>query len=315
MGKVAFVFPGQGSQTVGMCKAFYDQYPVAKRVFEEADEALGFSITKMCFEGPEDQLRLTFNTQPAILTASTACAAVLKEHGISCDVAAGHSLGEYSALVNAGAMAFADAVRVVRKRGQFMQEAVPVGEGSMAAVLGLDSDKIVEICRQAEAESGEAVQAVNFNCPGQVVIAGAVAAVNKAIDALKAAGAKRAILLPVSAPFHSTLMQPASERLGEVLADIKISDAQIPVVANVTAKEVTSGDEIKKLLVKQAAMPVLWETSVRNMVAGGVDTFVEVGPGKVLTGFTKKIAKGMPALNVEDPESLEKTLAHFQEVK
>lgn len=315
MSKVAFVFPGQGSQTVGMCKAFYDQYPVAKRVFEEADEALGFSITKLCFEGPEDQLRLTFNTQPAILTASTACAAVLKEHGISCDVAAGHSLGEYSALVNAGAMAFADAVRVVRKRGQFMQEAVPVGEGSMAAVLGLDSDKIVEICRQAEAESGEAVQAVNFNCPGQVVIAGAVAAVNKAIEALKAAGAKRAILLPVSAPFHSTLMQPASERLGEVLADIKINDAKIPVVANVTAQEVTSGDEIKKLLVKQAAMPVLWETSVRNMVAGGVDTFVEVGPGKVLTGFTKKIAKGMPALNVEDPESLEKTLAHFQEVK
>lgn len=315
MSKVAFVFPGQGSQTVGMCKAFYDQYPVAKRVFEEADEALGFSITKLCFEGPEDQLRLTFNTQPAILTASTACAAVLKEHGISCDVAAGHSLGEYSALVNAGAMAFADAVRVVRKRGQFMQEAVPVGEGSMAAVLGLDSDKIVEICRQAEAESGEAVQAVNFNCPGQVVIAGAVAAVNKAIEALKAAGAKRAILLPVSAPFHSTLMQPASERLGEVLADVKINDAKIPVVANVTAQEVISGDEIKKLLVKQAAMPVLWETSVRNMVAGGVDTFVEVGPGKVLTGFTKKIAKGMPGLNVEDPESLEKTLAHFQEVK
>ncbi len=315
MSKVAFVFPGQGSQTVGMCKAFYDQYPVAKRVFEEADEALGFSITKMCFEGPEDQLRLTYNTQPAILTASTACAAVLKEHGIKCDVAAGHSLGEYSALVNAGAMTFADAVRTVRKRGQFMQEAVPVGEGSMAAVLGLESDKIVEICQNVEADCGEAVQAVNFNCPGQVVIAGAVNAVNKAIDALKEAGAKRAVLLPVSAPFHSTLMQPASERLAEVLAPIVISDAQIPVVANVTAKEVISGAEIKELLVKQAAMPVLWETSVRNMVADGVDTFVEVGPGKVLTGFTKKIAKGLPALNVEDPESLEKTIAHFQEVK
>ena len=191
MSKVAFVFPGQGSQTVGMCKAFYDQYPVAKRVFEEADEALGFSITKMCFEGPEDQLRLTYNTQPAILTASTACAAVLKEHGVSCDVAAGHSLGEYSALVNAGALAFADAVRIVRKRGQFMQEAVPVGEGSMAAVLGLESEQIVEICRSVEAESGEAVQAVNFNCPGQVVIAGAVGAVNKAIEALKAAGANK----------------------------------------------------------------------------------------------------------------------------
>ena len=307
MSKVAFVFPGQGSQTVGMCKAFYDEYAVAKRVFEEADEALGFSITKMCFEGPESDLRLTYNTQPAILTASTACAAVLKEKGISCDVAAGHSLGEYSALVNTGALAFADAVRIVRKRGQFMQEAVPVGEGSMAAVLGLESDKIVEICQAVEA-----VQAVNFNCPGQVVIAGAVNAVNKAVEALKAAGAKRAVLLPVSAPFHSTLMKPASERLAEVLAPIEIKDITIPVVANVTAKEVTSGAEIKELLVKQAAMPVLWETSVRNMVADGVDTFVEVGPGKVLTGFTKKIAKGLPALNIEDPASLEKVLAHFE---
>lgn len=312
MSKVAFVFPGQGSQTVGMCKAFYDEYAVARRVFEEADEALGFSITKMCFEGPESDLRLTYNTQPAILTASTACAAVLKEKGIACDVAAGHSLGEYSALVNTGALAFTDAVRIVRKRGQFMQEAVPVGEGSMAAVLGLESDKIVEICQAVEAEGGEAVQAVNFNCPGQVVIAGAVNAVNKAVEALKAAGAKRAVLLPVSAPFHSSLMQPASERLAEVLAPIEIKDITIPVVANVTAKEVTSGAEIKELLVKQAAMPVLWETSVRNMVADGVDTFVEVGPGKVLTGFTKKIAKGLPALNIEDPASLEKVLAHFE---
>ena len=312
MSKVAFVFPGQGSQSVGMCKAFYDEYAVARQVFEEADEALGFSITKMCFEGPESDLRLTYNTQPAILTASTACAAVLKEKGISCDVAAGHSLGEYSALVNTGALAFADAVRIVRKRGQFMQEAVPVGEGSMAAVLGLESDKIVEICQAVEVEGGEAVQAVNFNCPGQVVIAGAVNAVNKAVEALKAAGAKRAVLLPVSAPFHSTLMKPASERLAEVLAPIEIKDITIPVVANVTAKEVTSGAEIKELLIKQAAMPVLWETSVRNMVADGVDTFVEVGPGKVLTGFTKKIAKGLPALNIEDPASLEKVLAHFE---
>lgn len=315
MSKIAFVFPGQGSQTVGMCRAFYDAYPAAKQVFEEADEALGFSITKMCFEGPEDQLRLTYNTQPAILTASTACAAVLKEHGVACDVAAGHSLGEYSALVNAGALKFADAVRIVRKRGQFMQEAVPVGEGSMAAVLGLDSDRIVSICQGVEAECGEAVQAVNFNCPGQVVIAGAVNAVNKALEALKAAGAKRAVLLPVSAPFHSTLMQPAAARLAEVLAPIEIADAKLPVVANVTAQEETSGAQIKELLIRQAAMPVLWETSVRNMVAGGADIFVEVGPGKVLTGFTKKIAKGLPALNVEDPASLEKTLNALQEVK
>ncbi len=309
MSKIAFVFPGQGSQTVGMCKAFYDAYPVVKDIFAEADEALGFSLTKLIFEGPEEQLRLTAFTQPAILTASTACGAVLKEHGVSCDIAAGHSLGEYSALVNNGALKFSDAVRIVNKRGEFMQEAVPVGEGSMAAVLGLDSDKIVEICQAVQAESGEAVQAVNFNCPGQVVIAGAVNPVNKAIEALKAAGAKRAVLLPVSAPFHSTLMQPAADRLAEVLAPIAISDIATPIVANVTAQEVSNGAEIKQLLIKQAAAPVLWETSVRNMVANGVDTFVEVGPGKVLTGFTKKIAKGMPALNVEDPTSLEKTLA------
>ena len=308
MSKIAFVFPGQGSQTVGMCKAFYDEYAVVRDIFAEADEALGFSITKMCFEGPEEDLRLTFNTQPAILTASVACAAVLKEHGASCSVAAGHSLGEYSALVHAGSMKFADAVRTVRARGTFMQEAVPVGEGSMAAVLGMDSDKIVEICKAVEVETGAAVQAVNFNCPGQVVIAGAVAPVNKALEALKANGAKRAVLLPVSAPFHSTLMQPAADRLAEVLAPIEIKDALLPVIANVTAAPVTSGSLIKELLVKQAASPVLWETSVRNMVADGVDTFVEVGPGKVLTGFTKKIAKGVPALNVEDPASLEKTL-------
>lgn len=309
MGKIAFVFPGQGSQTVGMCKAFYDEYAIVRQIFEEADDALGYSISKMCFEGPEDQLRLTANTQPAILTVSTACGAVLKEHGVACDVAAGHSLGEYSALVNNGALKFADAVRIVNKRGQFMQEAVPVGEGSMAAVLGLDNDKIIEICRSIEAESGEAVQAVNFNCPGQVVIAGAVNAVNKAIDALKEAGAKRAILLPVSAPFHSTLMQPAATRLAEVLAPIEIKDITVPVIANVNALPELSGAQIKEQLVQQAAMPVLWETSVQNMVADGVDTFVEVGPGKVLCGFTKKIAKGMAALNVEDPASLEKTLA------
>ena len=298
MSKIAFVFPGQGSQTVGMCKDLYDNYTCARKVFEAADEALGFSISDMCFNGPEDQLRLTFNTQPAILTASVACAEVLKENGLSCEVAAGHSLGEYSALVLAGALDFADAVRIVRKRGQFMQEAVPVGEGSMAAVLGLESDKIIDICRTVEAECGEAVQAVNFNCPGQVVIAGSVGAVDKALAALKEAGAKRAVLLPVSAPFHSTLMQPASKRL-----------------ADVTATEVTKGEEIKESLIRQAAMPVLWETSVNHMIAGGVDTFVEVGPGKVLSGFTKKIAKGMAALNVEDEASLEKTLAYFKEVR
>lgn len=315
MSKIAFIFPGQGSQTVGMMKEFYDNYPIVRDVFKEADEALGFSISTMCFEGPEDQLRLTYNTQPAILTCSIAAMKVLNENGIEPDIAAGHSLGEYSALVAAGAISFADAVRTVRKRGKFMQEAVPVGEGSMAAVLGLDSDKIVEICKSVEAATGKAVQAVNFNCPGQVVIAGAVEGVNKAIEELKAAGAKRTILLPVSAPFHSSLMKPASIRLAEELKNVDFHDAKIPVVANVTAQGETNAVEIQELLVKQAAMPVLWETSVRNMIDSGVTSFVEVGPGKVLTGFTKKIAKEFTGLNVEDEASLEKTLAYFKEVR
>ncbi|MCD8198907.1 MAG: ACP S-malonyltransferase [Phascolarctobacterium sp.] len=312
MSKIAFVFPGQGAQNVGMCKNFYDQYTVARHIFEEADEALGFSITKMCFEGPEDELCLTYNTQPAILTASIACAAVLKQYDICCDVAAGHSLGEYSALVVSEALAFADAVRIVRQRGQFMQEAVPVGEGGMAAVLGMESERIVEICNKVTAENGGIVQAVNFNCPGQVVIAGATAAVDSACEDLKAAGAKRVVQLPVSAPFHSSLMQPASKRLAEALAQITIHDAKIPVIANVTAKEVKLSAEINESLIKQAASPVLWEKSVLNMATDGVDTFIEVGPGKTLTGFTKKIAKGLPALNVEDPESLKKTLEYLK---
>lgn len=311
MSKIASVFPGQGSQAVGMCKNFYDQYAVARHIFEEADDALGFSITKMCFEGPDNELRLTCNTQPAVLTASVACAAVLKQYGIYCDVAAGHSLGEYSALVISEAIAFADAVRIVRQRGQFMQEAVPVGEGGMAAVLGMENDRIVKICNEVATESSGIVQAVNFNCPGQVVIAGATAAVNRVCGALKADGAKRVIQLPVSAPFHSILMQPASKRLAEALAQITIRDAKIPVVTNVTAKKVKFSAEIRESLIKQAASPVLWETSVLNMLADGVDTFIEVGPGKTLTGFTKKIAKGLPALNVEDVESLNKTLEYL----
>lgn len=315
MAKTAFVFPGQGSQTVGMCKEFYDNYACAKKVFEEADEALGFSIAKMCFEGPEDQLRLTMNTQPAILTCSIAVLAVLRENGLNCQIAGGHSLGEYSALVAAGSLSLADAVSSVRKRGQFMQEAVPVGEGAMAAVMGLEPETIDAICRKVEAECGEAVQAVNFNCPGQVVIAGAAGAVAKAIDALKEAGARRAVSLPVSAPFHSTLMRPAAARLKEVLDEVEFHDAKFPVVANVTAKPVTKAEEIRSLLVQQAASPVKWEMSMRYMLGEGFDTFVEVGPGKVLTGFTRKIDRTANALNVEDMDSLEKTLAYFKEVR
>ena len=315
MSKIAFVFPGQGSQKVGMGKDFYDSYACAKNVFEEADEALGFSITKMCFDGPEEELRLTKYTQPAILTCSVAALAVMREHGLECEAAGGHSLGEYSALVAAGVMGLQDAVVAVHKRGEFMQEAVPVGEGAMAAVIGLTPDEIVAVCQNVEAECGEAVQAVNFNCPGQVVIAGATKAVDKAAEALKAAGAKRAIPLPVSAPFHSTLMKPAAERLKEVLDKIEFRDAKFPVFANVTAEPVVKAEEIRALLVKQAASPVKWEMSMHRMIKEGVDTFVEVGPGKVLTGFTKKIDRGMNALNVEDMASLEKTLAYFKEVR
>lgn len=314
MGKIAFVFPGQGSQTVGMGKDLYEKYACARKVFEEADAALGFSITDMCFEGPEEELKKTFNTQPAILTVSIACYKVLKEQELTPDIVAGHSLGEYSALVAAGALSFGDAVRLVRKRGQFMQEAVPLGEGSMAAILGLDRQSIIDICKQVEAEYG-AVQAVNFNCPGQVVIAGTATAVEKAAEALKSAGAKRTVMLPVSAPFHSTLMQPAAVKLAAELDKVVVSNAKIPVVANLTGRMITSSSDIKPSLVAQADHPVRWEDCVAEIIGYGADVFVEVGPGKVLTGFTKKITKEVLAHNVEGIDSLEKTLDYFKEVR
>jgi len=312
--KIAFLFPGQGSQTVGMGKELSDKFVVAKRVFEEADEALGFSISKMCFDGPEEELRKTFNTQPAIVTVSIAAFSVLEELGIRPDITAGHSVGEYSALVAAKVLSFSDAVRLVNKRGEFMQEAVPLGEGSMAAILGMERSKVVEICSEVEKTIG-VVQAVNFNCPGQIVIAGATRAVEKAMELLKAAGAKRAISLPVSAPFHSTLLKPAAERLAIELDKVRFSDPVIPVVANVTGKLMSSGAIIKELLVQQAAKPVLWEDCIATVVASGVKVSVEVGPGKVLTGFTKKIAGEIENLNVEDSDSLQKTLDYFREVR
>lgn len=305
--KTAFLFPGQGSQKVGMVQDLFENYDSVKALIKEADETLGFSISKMMFEGPDTELMKTEFTQPAILTASVAVWQVLKEHGLTPDIAAGHSLGEYSALVAAGAISFADAVHTVHLRGRFMQEAVPLGEGGMAAVIGSNPETIVKVCGEVSTEDLP-VQAVNFNCPGQVVIAGATAAVEKACEALKEAGARRAIMLKVSAPFHSTLMEPAALRLKEVLDKIDIHDTAIPVVANVNAKEEIKADEIRKNLVDQAAHPVHWEESIRNMVAGGVDMTVEVGPGTVLTGFMKKIARSVPCHHAEDVATIDEVV-------
>lgn len=313
MSKLAFVFPGQGAQKVGMGKDFYDNYDVAKKMFKEADEALGYSIMKMCFEGPEEDLKLTANTQPAILTISCIANEILKENGIQPEITGGHSLGEYSALVAAGVLNFQDAVALVHKRGSYMQEAVPVGEGGMAAIIGVDRAKIVEVCQQVSDESP--VQAVNFNCPGQIVIAGATKGVELAVEELKAAGAKKAVILPVSAPFHSTLMKPAAEKLAVELDKVTISDAKIPVVANVSAEILTKAEDIKASLVAQAASPVLWEDCVARMKEFGADVLLEAGPGKTLCGFNRRIDKTITSLNVEDVASLEKSLDYFKEVR
>lgn len=310
MGKVAWVFPGQGSQVVGMGKAIAEADADARAVFDAAGEALGFALSRLCFEGPEEELRLTVNTQPAILTTSAALLAVWKKAAPRPDFVAGHSLGEYSALVAAEALSFVDAVRVVRQRGAFMEEAVPAGRGGMAAVLGMEREALQAIVDAVSAE-GDVVELANLNCPGQIVISGTIAGVKKAAERARQAGARRVLELAVSGPFHSSLMRPAAERLAKVLADVPLADARVPVVANVTARPVTQAAEIRRLLVEQVAAPVLWEDSVRTMLEAGVDTFVEIGPGTVLTGLIKKIDRRARCFNVHDPASLDKALAEL----
>jgi [acyl-carrier-protein] S-malonyltransferase len=304
---LAFVFPGQGSQEAGMGRALAQAFPESRAVFEEADDVLGFPLSRLCFEGPDAELQLTANTQPAILATSVAALRPLVARGAQPARVAGHSLGEYTALVAAGALSLADALRTVRRRGQYMQEAVPVGVGAMAAILGLELAAVEQACR--DAAEGEVVSPANVNSPGQVVIAGHAAAVERAIELCKAAGARRAVKLPVSAPFHCALMRPAQDRLEPDLRALELADPAVPLVNNVGARVVTSAAECRDGLLRQVSGSVLWQPSVERMVEDGVTTFVEVGPGTVLSGLVRKIARGTRALNVESPESLEATLA------
>lgn len=296
-----------------MGRELVEKYPLAREVFEEADRALGFSISKMCFEGTEDELKLTANTQPAILTCSVAVYRVAAEKGLQPDFVAGHSLGEYSALVAAGSLKFTDAVQLVRKRGTYMQEAVPAGEGAMAAILGLSPAVVADACKRAA--EGAVCSAANLNSPDQTVISGSAGAVKRAVEIASQSGAKRAVILPVSAPFHSALMMPAQERLAKDLAMAEFSDLKFPLVTNVDADTITKGEEARDALVRQVTMPVRWEESVRVLIEEGVNTFVEVGPGRVLTGLLRQIERSVAALNIEDEKSLAATLEKISAAK
>lgn len=309
---LAFLFPGQGSQVVGMGKELASLYPVAQQTFDEADEALGYKISKLCFEGPADDLKMTEVTQPAILTVSIATYRVLTSFGITPSYVAGHSLGEYSAQVAAGTISFTDAVRTVRNRGKYMQEAVPVGIGAMAAVLALPLDKIEAAC--AEASQGECCQAANINSPDQVVISGAKGAIERAADLCKQKGAKRAVMLPVSAPFHCALMQPAQDRLAADLKALQFNNPNVPVMCNVDSKLITDAETSRDALIRQVTGAVRWEHSMREFAKMGIEKFIEVGPGKVLTGLLRQIDKSKICFNIEEEASLQKVKSEFGKV-
>ena len=306
------VFPGQGAQYVGMGKELIENYPVAREVFEQADDALGFPLTKLCLEGPEEELRLTYHTQPALLTTSIAAFKVLSEETeIDAAVAAGHSLGEYSALVAASALSFETAVRLVHSRGKWMDEAVPAGLGAMAAILGMEQDALLQVCSQVQ-ERGEVVELANLNCPGQIVISGTANGVSAACELAKEQGARRTIPLVVSGPFHCSLMKPAAEKLDLALQEANFGKAMIPVVANVDASAHAEPSDIRLALSKQLYSPVRWQESVETMIQMGIDTFIEFGPGTVLCGLIKKINRRISTLHVENESTLREVLAAVQ---
>jgi [acyl-carrier-protein] S-malonyltransferase len=313
MGKLAFLFPGQASQYCGMGRDLAANFPESREVFDAADAALGFSVSGLCFDGTEDALKLTENTQPAILTVSMAAYRALEKRGVTPDFAAGHSLGEYSALVAAGAVDFADAVKLVRERGRYMQEAVPAGVGAMAAILGLAGAEVTEICKKAA--QGETISPANLNSPEQTVISGHAAAVKRAVEMASQEGAKRAVILAVSAPFHCELMTPAQKRLEPDLRATAFRALRFPVVTNVDAEAATQGDEAREALLRQVTLPVRWLDSVHEMIESGVTTFVEVGPGKVLSGILRQIDRSVRCFNVEDAASLNSTLDKIAQVR